>query len=792
MLFGASRFVSTSLAVLASAVLISACTGDTGAAGPPGPAGTPGAPGPVGPPAPGGGSGAIPIGSVQDEERITAEILSVTVPAGGGAPVVTFKLSNDLTQGLKGLLPADVRFTIAQLRPGTGGSSSEWQSYVSRLDGSTMQANSETAAAARFVDNGDGTYRYTFAQALTAYARAPAYNGALTHRVGLEVRNNAPTNNAPFDFIPAGGALTTQRLIVDNDNCQACHDVLEFHGGARFDTQYCVTCHNPFTTDGQAPNKSLDMKVMVHKIHGAAFLPNRTTDPYIITGYGGAVFNFSEIVYPQDVRNCTTCHDENDTDTPQASNWRMVANRAACGTCHEDINFAAGGHPGGLTFVDDTQCLDCHGPSATVNGGAVRIPTAHQVPLDVQSAKFAYQVLSVTDQTGGTLDTGEQPRVTIKVVDPTNNNTPYDIQAAGGPFLQSSAALRVDLAWTGTEFNNVGSASNSNPPNQTTAGNAPFQPTQVTFANGTAIQAGVVRNADLSFTASAVNAAGAPFLLPNRPSFFAGADAALTTGSLEAILEGRPRVDTDGDGVVDSSGQVAAAGLSSAWDGSAASRPGIVEIERCNECHNVLSLHGGNRTGNTQLCATCHNANATDIRQHGAGACLAQVGPATADVSVAFSVLIHSIHAAQRRASQGAPPYVVCGNGNSVHDYSNVHYPGAINNCQSCHVPPTNDNPSYYGRDPARRLAVTTHAGADRTVITDDIADSPTVSACLTCHTTSTATAHMRQNGGVIGGMKAANGQVVNQAETCALCHGPGRTADIREVHKISFYPLNN
>ena len=784
MFFGAKSTPAgfLSLAALTCALLLAGCEGDTGATGAEGPAGPAGPEGPPG----SGGSGAIPISSVQDDNRITAEITSVTVPSGGGAPVVNFKLTNDLTQGLKGLLPGDVRFTIAQLRPGTAGASSDWQSYVTRLDGSTVQANTETAAAERFVDNGDGTYQYTFAQALTAYTGAPTYDGTLTHRVGVEVRNNAPTNNGPFDFIPAGGTVTTQRLIVDNDNCQACHDVLEFHGGARFDTQYCVTCHNPSTHDGQAPNKSLDMKVLIHKIHGAAFLPNKDTDPYIITGHGNTVYDFSDIVYPQDVRNCTTCHDENDADTPQASNWRMVANRAACGTCHEDIDFAAGGHPGGLTFSDDTQCLDCHGPNATVNGGAARIETAHQVPLDVQSAKFAYQVLSVTDQAGGTLETGDQPRVTIKVVDPTNNNTPYDIQAAGSPFLQASAALRVELGWTGTEFNNVGSASNI-------AGNTPFQPTAVSFANGAAIQPGVVKNADLSFTANALDAAAAPFLLPNRPSYFpGGADAALTTGSLQAYLEGRPRVDTDGDGVADSSGQVTAAGLSVAWDGSAASRPSTVDINRCNECHKVLSLHGGSRTGNTQLCTTCHNANATDIRQHAAGACLAQVGPATADVPIAFSVLVHSIHAAQRRESQGAAPFVVCGFGNSVHDYSEVHYPGAINNCQSCHVPPTSDNPSYYGRDPAKRLAVTTHAGVDQTAIIDDIADSPTVSACLTCHTTSTATAHMRQNGGVIGGTKTANGQVANQAETCALCHGPGRTADIREVHNISFYPLNN
>jgi OmcA/MtrC family decaheme c-type cytochrome len=419
-----------------------------------------------------------------------------------------------------------------------------------------------------------------------------------------------------------------------------------------------------------------------------------------------------------------------------------------------------------------------------VNGGAVRIATAHQAPIDVASAKFAYQVVSVADQAGGSLETGEQPKVTIKVTDPTNSNAPYDIQAAGGPFLQSSASLRVDLAWTGNQFSNVGSAGN-------TPTGAPFQPTQMTFANGAAPVAGVVNNGDGTFSASALNGA-TPFLLPDRASFYpAGTDPGFTTGGLVGILEGRPRVDADGDGALDSL-QVAASGITAAWDADATVRPDIVDINRCNECHETLSLHGGNRTDNTQLCTECHNPNATDIRQHGAGACLAEVGPETADVPIDLPILVHSIHAAARRESQGAPPFKVCGNSNSVHDYSHVGYPGAINNCESCHVPPTDDNPSYYGRDPVKRLAVTVHAGTDRLSIADDTAHSPTVAACVSCHTTSTATSHMQQNGGVIGGLKLANGQVTNQAETCAICHGPGNTADIREVHKISFYPLNN
>ncbi|HEY5810295.1 MAG TPA: OmcA/MtrC family decaheme c-type cytochrome [Povalibacter sp.] len=708
----------------------------------------------------------------------------MTVPSGGGAPVVEFKLTNQLTQGLKGLLPADVRFTIAQLKPGVGGGSSAWQSYVTRLDGTTVQATAETATADRLVDHGDGTYTYTFAQALTAYTGA-TYDGTLTHRVGLEVRNNAPTTNGPLDFVPAGGTVTTERLIVDNDNCQACHDVLEFHGGARFDTQYCVTCHNPSTHDGQAPNYSVDMKVLIHKIHGAEFLSEKLQPPYTITGNGGKVYDFSHVVFPQDVRNCTTCHDESDPDTPQASNWQNVANREACGTCHADINFAAGGHPGNLTFSDDTQCLDCHGPNATVNGGAVRIATAHQVPIDVQSAKFQYEVVSVTASDGGTPRTGDVPRITIKVFDPTNGNAPYDIQALpGGPF--DGASLRVDLAWNGTEFHNAGSAGN-------TPSGAPFQPTQVTFATGSTPVAGVTKNADLTFSANA------PVALPDRAVALPGADPTFLTGGLTAILEGRPKVDGEDadaeDDLLDENGKVDAVGKTFGWDSSAAERPSIVDINRCNECHQVLSLHGGSRTGNTQLCTTCHNPNATDIRQHGDKAgvtddCFDVVGDATKDVAIDFPVLIHSIHAAARRASQGAPAFKVCGNGNSVHDYSHVGYPGAINNCENCHVKPTSDNPSYYGRDPAKRLAITRHAG-DRLVMTDDIADSPTAGTCVACHSTSTATNHMTQNGGVFGGVKQATGHLLEEAETCLLCHGPGKTADIREMHKIDFYPLN-
>jgi hypothetical protein len=105
--------------ILLASALLFACDGSTGPAGPAGPAGadgapgTPGAPGPSGPPGPSTGT-AVPYDSA---ERINVEIQAVGIPAGGGAPVVTMFLSDDLGFGLKGLPTNTVSFTITEMAP---------------------------------------------------------------------------------------------------------------------------------------------------------------------------------------------------------------------------------------------------------------------------------------------------------------------------------------------------------------------------------------------------------------------------------------------------------------------------------------------------------------------------------------------------------------------------------------------------------------------------------------------------------------------------------------------------
>ena len=73
----------------------------------------------------------------------------------------------------------------------------------------------------------------------------------------------------------------------------------------------------------------------------------------------------------------------------------------SCGACHDDIDWANGGHPGGITFVDDTQCLDCHGPDATINNGDAQTPKAHEIPAQIAAEAFEYEVVSISDTAPG-------------------------------------------------------------------------------------------------------------------------------------------------------------------------------------------------------------------------------------------------------------------------------------------------------------------------------------------------------------------------------------------------------
>ena len=641
------RAAKLAILVIAATFLI-ACEGKDGKDGATGAAGPAGSSGPPGTP---GSAGGVPVDSA---EKINITVNSVAVPAGGGRPVVELSLSNDLTQGLTGLPAGDIRFVLSQLSPAvtSSGESSEWQSYVSRSSNGVpnAQANTETATKGDFVDNGDGSYQYTFEMELTAYPGAPTFDESKSHRLGIEIRGQAPiSSNGIYDFVPTGGAPLVTRNIVNNDTCNACHDVLNFHGGPRTDVTYCVTCHNPSSTDEDSGN-TVDMKALVHNIH-------RGRDGYIIVGYRGVVHDYSDVVFPQDIRNCQTCHQESDPDAPEASNWRLVANRAACGTCHYDDGDVTNGeneyaiedgvHPGGFVFNDDTQCLDCHGPAGTVtnaDGQLVRTDEIHRIPELEASEEFVFNIVDVRNVVAG----GAPLEVDYSVTDPSG--TPYnlDTDPAFTACATGTSRLAISIGWTTEDYTNADS------------GNTNATPLGMNALGVGCGGAGTDVDGDGIYTA--VAAIGLP------PGI---------SGSIGAGLEGHPAADLDGDGVFSYRIAVTNAIGYFGIDGEAATaRRENVLTEKCSDCHKQLSLHGNNRTDKPEVCALCHNPNATDIRQRVAGtACVDTLGPD--DQPIDLKSMIHGIHAGN---------IGVCGFRNSAHPYFDVVYPGRLNNCEGCHV----------------------------------------------------------------------------------------------------------
>jgi cytochrome c553 len=71
-------------------------------------------------------------------------------------------------------------------------------------------------------------------------------------------------------------------------------------------------------------------------------------------------------------------------------------------------------------------------------------------------------------------------------------------------------------------------------------------------------------------------------------------------------------------------------------------------------------------------------------------------------------------------------------------------------------------------------------AGATREAAATTLVNSPIATTCVACHDSTLAVQHMTREGGSI---YAPRGTALATYETCMLCHGTDRTADIKAMH---------
>ena len=115
-------------------------------------------------------------------------------------------------------------------------------------------------------------------------------------------------------------------------------------------------------------------------------------------------------------------------------------------------------------------------------------------------------------------------------------------------------------------------------------------------------------------------------------------------------------------------------------------------------------------------------------------------------------------------------------------------FPGHLYNCETCHAAGT------YSSVPLNTLASTYEANngavatpADvKTSLTStpnasDIVTTPFAAACVSCHDSNSAQAHMKTQGGQV---KVARSALILTGEACAVCHGAGKELDPAKVHK--------
>ena len=535
---------------------------------------------------------------------------------------------------------------------------------------------------------------------------------------------------------------------------------------------------------------NVDLSHLVHGIHSTA------------------LNEFAEVTYPRFIVDCASCHAASEA-TPDGDRWKESADVLSCGGCHiggvevtaVDANTwlatyqyqhdPAGNGPGAQA---DGSCLTCH--NAAIAGN---VEDQHQNLTAAATAQFQYNILSVANT-----NEGEFPEITFSITDPTNNDTPYDLSAAMGPWDTATwggaTRLAVTIAWPSDAYSNVGSGSeqtSATPP--LSPSNRPGSPAQPVSIN------------PLSDLPAADNTDGT-YTVTSEVAVPAG----LTGDSIAVTIEGHPLLDLNGNGVADedppwrneeipATTAVAYFKIGLDPDDDPTSRYQVVDINLCNNCHGKLSFHGNNRTDNIDGCVTCHNGNATDIRARqeaieGTFGNMFMMGDKSEE-AIDFKRMIHQIHAGNT---------VLYGFGGSRHDYAEVTFPGRLANCTGCHLEgtyyPTRDDVDFrlattfvsdnFGNaDNPDDVVPTTGRTADRATTLadpeDDLNITSNTSACGSCHASAFAESHMIVNGGNFSAQQTNDGAISFPAgeqtfvETCTTCHAPGNDGDVARAHGL-------
>jgi OmcA/MtrC family decaheme c-type cytochrome len=610
---------------------------------------------------------------------LNMRIASVTNVAAGQKPVVEFYLTDDLTGPLDryGILTPGVvtpRFIIGMWNPST-------RRYINVV-GTSGTGSDRTGT---FQDFEVGHYKYTFFNALaTTYDPTQATTLVVfgSRDTTAIVGKNYYATPQYKDWVPSTNAAATTFNAMTVARCNQCHDPIAPHGGNYRDIRQCVLCHNPNGMKGTAA--PFDGQVFFHQLHQ------------------GKNATVGAITYPQDIRFCTTCHDP---AAAGGANWYTYPSVAACGSCHDNVNFTTGANHAAGPAADGT-CASCHQPQGNKEWDA-GIKNAHIVPLLSSQLKgYTASIVSVTN-----VGPGKKITVTFKL-----QNGDGSFVDPGYFKVTANGSLNILLGGNTADYTNPGASADAQPfreAAQTATYNSADGTAVYTFTNAIPATATGTWTASIE-TRRAYTLNPAPNLGP------------------ATVNEGAPNVP-----------------LSFAVTGKLTPRRTLVTLAKCNVCHarlDILFSHGNQRIA-IEHCVICHNPNADDSPTRNA----VPTAPQPPE-SISFARMIHRIHSGDTLEQD----YTIYGFGGAVSTFNDVTYPGDRRNCVACHssatvvelplpitnVPVITNRDFFSPRGSATSACTGCHDSRDVAahafINTAFFPNNPTVpaEACGTCHGT--------------------------------------------------------
>ncbi|HRC55627.1 MAG TPA: OmcA/MtrC family decaheme c-type cytochrome [Kofleriaceae bacterium] len=705
------------------------------------------------------------------------------------------------------------------------------------------------AGNGRLVENGLGAGDYTYTFPSTSTPNGPVavtYDPTkmtethviwiqTTRQTDLVFPSNANTfhaGNLPHYYVPSGAGAPLVREVVAQAKCDNCHAKFKaettssanFHGGGRVAAGMCNVCHNP----GRTTNLLADSASFVHRIHNGSMVATAN------------LFHGIAATYPQDVRNCDTCHG----GAAQGNQALTNPSKLACNGCHDYVsytdsaaavcgingNLARGpdGKPLPCNHVagpqPDAGCPTCHGPSGAfattryhkpvvspdanngwlVPGGnnnthASFVAASGYVPAGAQVITYDLKTVEAVADTGGI----KRPQMTFKL---KNNGVDVVFQTyapgatppvtelmpnfVGSPSVYFAFAVPQDGNLTPTDFN------------ATVSGYIK----KIWDGTATGSGAGTITGPDATGYYT-VRLTGVR--VPDNALMLTGG-----LGYTYSLSSAPPLVQTNvpeypwvpnvpADGKAQGGLSVPAPNVWKVATGYTGRRP-IVDNGKCKSCHATLGVapnfHSGQRNDGP-TCSFCHNPNRT-----------------SSGWSAGSKYFIHAVHAGRKRTVPFTWHAAAAGEG-----YNEIEFPGTLNTCTTCHLPGTYDFTNSGNLAAVSKMPLTTVAtgrynsdplqnGSYYTlspyVIADNVTDygagfsynaatnttspaagttlvlSAVTGACVSCHDSSIAIDHMTAHGGRFYTPRSTVLAPGAAQEQCMLCHGPGRTAAIGAVHQ--------